>query len=214
MLIEIIPAIMPKTIEDIYEKVGLVTEALSFQLDIMDGKFVPEKTFPFFGEKIVSINIGVFELDLMGKNASDRIPEWVHMGASRLIFHIEADEDILDNFLEFQDVLKGIERGIAINLDTPLEKLDQMLPYFDFVQFMGIARIGYQGEQFDRRVIDRIKEFKKAYPYSIVSVDGGVNKESAQLLKEAGVDRLLIGSAIFNSGSPEENLQSFEKLLN
>ena len=52
MLIEIIPAIMPKTIEDIYEKVGLVTEALSFQLDIMDGKFVPEKTFPFFGEKI------------------------------------------------------------------------------------------------------------------------------------------------------------------
>lgn len=214
MLIEIIPAIMPKTIEDIYEKVGLVTEALSFQLDIMDGKFVPEKTFPFFGEKIVSINIGVFELDLMVKNASDRIPEWVHMGASRLIFHIEADEDILDNFLEFQDVLKGIERGIAINLDTPLEKLDQMLPYFDFVQFMGIARIGYQGEQFDRRVIDRIKEFKKAYPYSIVSVDGGVNKESAQLLKEAGVDRLVIGSAIFNSGSPEENLQSFEKLLN
>ena len=205
---------MPKTIEDIYEKVGLVTEALSFQLDIMDGKFVPEKTFPFFGEKIVSINIGVFELDLMVKNASDRIPEWVHMGASRLIFHIEADEDILDNFLEFQDVLKGIERGIAINLDTPLEKLDQMLPYFDFVQFMGIARIGYQGEQFDRRVIDRIKEFKKAYPYSIVSVDGGVNKESAQLLKEAGVDRLVIGSAIFNSGSPEENLQSFEKLLN
>ena len=79
---------------------------------------------------------------------------------------------------------------------------------------MGIARIGYQGEQFDERVIDRIKEFKKAYPYSIVSVDGGVNKESAPLLKEAGVDRLVIGSAIFNSGSPEENLQSFEKLLN
>ena len=204
---------MPKTIEEVNKKTASVSSALSVQLDIMDGKFVPEKTWPFLDEKIIPFDIGVFELDLMVANASDRIPEWVHTGASRLIFHIEAEEDLLDNFLEFQENMKGIERGIAINLDTPLEKLDQMLPYFDFVQFMGIARIGYQGEPFNDRVLERIKEFKKVYPNVIVSVDGGVNRDSAPLLRDAGADRLVIGSAIFN-GNPADNLIQFERLLN
>ncbi|MFT5360166.1 MAG: ribulose-phosphate 3-epimerase [Candidatus Paceibacteria bacterium] len=215
-MIEIIPAIMPKTIEEALEKATLVPEALSVQLDIMDGVYVPEATFPYNGnDKMSPLDIGMFELDLMVKNASARIPEWIGLGATRLIFHIEADPDMLDNFQKYGEGLVGVERGIAVGIDTPIEKVDELVPYVDFVQFMGIEKIGYQGVPFSDKVFDKIKDFKEVYPEVIVSVDGGVSLDNLQKLKEAGVDRLVVGSAIFaGDGDPSENLEELENLAN
>lgn len=213
-MIEIIPAIMPETIEEAREKAGLVPEALSLQLDLMDGRYVGETTFPYDGnDKMSPLEIGVFELDLMIKNASDRIPEWLGLGATRLIFHLEAEHSLLDNFQKYGEALVGVERGLAVGIDTPDERLDELVPYVDFVQFMGIQKIGYQGEPFREEVIEKIKSFKQVYPDVIVSVDGGVSKENILRLKEAGVDRVVVGSAIFGSGDPGENLEELEELI-
>ncbi len=205
---------MPQTIEEAREKAGLVPEALSLQLDLMDGKYVGERTFPYNGnEKMSPLEIGVFELDLMIKNASDRIPEWLGLGATRLIFHIEAEDGLLDNFQKYGEALVGVERGLAVGIDTPDERLDELVPYVDFVQFMGIQKIGYQGEPFAEEIIEKIKSFKQVYPDVIVSVDGGVSKENILRLKEAGVNRVVVGSAIFGSGDPGENLEELEELI-
>lgn len=214
-MIEIIPAIMPKTIEEAREKAGMVSSALSLQLDLMDGIFVPEKTFPFVGsEHMEPLDIGMFELDLMVKNASERIPLWLGLGASRLIFHMHAEESLLDNLDIYKDILVGVERGIAVAVDTPMEEVDTLVPYVDFVQFMGIEKIGFQGEPFSEKVIEQIQSFKKAYPDITVSVDGGVSEENIHILKNIGVERAVMGSAIFGKGSAEENLARLEEFVN
>lgn len=206
---------MPQTIEEVLEKAALVPEVLSIQIDLMDGKYVPEATFPYNGnEKMSPIDIGMFELDLMVKNASERIPEWLGLGAARLIFHLEAEDTLLDNFQKYGEALVGVERGLAVSIDTPDEDLDALVPYVDFVQFMGIRKIGYQGQDFDEEVIEKIKSFKQIYPEIIISVDGGVSKSTILRLKEAGVNRVVVGSAIFGSGDPEENLEELENLAN
>jgi len=156
----------------------------------------------------------MFELDLMVKNASERIPEWLGLGAARLIFHLEAEDTLLDNFQKYGEALVGVERGLAVSIDTPDEDLDALVPYVDFVQFMGIRKIGYQGQDFDEEVIEKIKSFKQIYPEIIISVDGGVSKSTILRLKEAGVNRVVVGSAIFGSGDPEENLEELENLAN
>jgi ribulose-phosphate 3-epimerase len=214
-MIEIIPAIMPQTIEEANQKAALVPEALSVQLDLMDGQYVPEATFPYnSNDKMSPLDIGMFELDLMIKNASERIPEWLGLGATRLIFHIEAEENLLDNFQKHQDGLIGVERGIAVGINTPMEEVDALVPYVDFVQFMGIENIGFQGEEFSERIIEKIDSFGKAYPDVVISVDGGVNASNLQLLKQLGVNRAVVGSAIFGEGDPAENLEELEKLAN
>ena len=78
---------------------------------------------------------------------------------------------------------------------------------------MGIARIGFQGEPFDERVIEKIKEIKKHYPEMIVSVDGGVSLENAQALIEAGATRLVSGSAIFEDSDISSIIGEFRNLL-
>jgi ribulose-phosphate 3-epimerase len=94
---------------------------------------------------------------------------------------------------------KVVQLGLALNPDTPL---DAILPYMekiDFVQCMGIAKIGYQGQPFDDRVLERVNTIRIKYPNMPISIDGGVNHETAGLLKHAGATRLVAGSAIFGA---------------
>ena len=77
---------------------------------------------------------------------------------------------------------------------------------------MGINHVGFQGEPFDERVIEKVKAVRAKYPEMIISVDGGVSLETAPKLIEAGVSRLIVGSAIFNSDNFIESIQNFKKL--
>ncbi len=214
-MIELIPAIMPKSYEDLQEKVGFVSnKVLSVQFDIMDGKFVPEATWPYLPkQKLEKIIIDdTFELDLMVKNASDRLSEWIQTGAHRLIFHIGAEENLLQNIEKFKKDLRGIEIGLAVDLETTMDEIELLLPSIDFIQFMGIRKVGHQGEPFAEEALEKIKEFKSLYPNFMVSVDGGVHLGTVKALVEAGVNRLVVGSAIFE-GNVEKNIEDFKEIL-
>ncbi len=75
---------------------------------------------------------------------------------------------------------------------------------------MGIAHIGYQGEPFDERVIDKIREFHNAHPEIMISVDGGVTLDNAPDLVAVGVKRLVSGSAIFENGNIADTIEMFK----
>jgi len=77
---------------------------------------------------------------------------------------------------------------------------------------MGIEHIGFQGEPFNEKVIEQIKNLKEKYPDLIISVDGSVNENTAPLLVEAGATRLIIGSALNESYDVEETIREFEEL--
>lgn len=228
---EIIPAIMPKSYEDMRQKMAQILEGSKIvQLDIMDGIFVNDKTFPFNGRdseiisRILDQEEGLpywdmidVEFDLMVKDAHKNLDMYLNFGPKRIVFHIEAEgnKDDFKDFLEAIDpyLKENIEFGVAISNDTPVEEIFSLIPFVSFVQCMGIKNIGYQGEDFDERVLDRIKILKDKFPDLMISVDGSVNGNTISLLKDAGAQRFVVGSAIFDSFYPNEEIKNLEDLI-
>lgn len=225
--IEIIPAILPKDFFEIEEKIGLVKDLVDFvQIDICDGSFVPNMTWPYVGdkgefEKIIHEDEGMpgwqdldFEIDLMVNNPEKVIDDWVTVGASRVVLHAESKGDVGKAI----EMLKGrVETGMALNVDTPIDVIGD--PKFgvkegslQFIQLMGIDHVGFQGQEFDAKVIDKIKQVKKMCPDYPVSIDGGVSLDNAKRLIDAGADRLVVGSAIFGSGDVKEAVGGFDRI--
>lgn len=222
-MVEIIPAIMPKDYEDLDEAMSLFVGVVPMvQLDIMDGKFVPARTWPYprdaHFDAITTEEEGMprwedinFEVDLMIENPELAVPKWVSAGASRIIVHIESMRDFE---VIREAVPEGlIELGLAINTTTPLSTLDPYLDRIDFVQCMGIARIGFQGESFDERVLEHVRTLRAAHPDLPISIDGSVNFDTAKRLVDAGATRLVSGSAILEADDFTQAIADLEDLV-
>jgi ribulose-phosphate 3-epimerase len=218
--IEIIPAIMPKSFDDLKEKYSLVKEYVDIaQIDVMDGKFVPSKNWPYINENKGLPFVATkgspllplidFEVDLMVMNPEKVIESWIKAGAKRVIIHIESVTRIEEVFLK---IPSDIEIGIALNITTPISLIYPFIEKVDFVQFMGIEKIGYQGQSFDERVLEKIKDLREKYSRIIISVDGGVNLETAPKLIKAGANRLAVGSAIFESDNVERMIKQLSNV--
>ena len=230
-MIEIVPAILPKNYEDLKNKISLVRGLVPIvQVDICDGIFVPSRTWPFessspdsYFTRILNEEEGLpfwqeidFEIDLMVADVVENLDIYTKLGAKRIVFHIEA----IKNLEEFRDFLEGIDPyvretmqiGMAINPTTPLEQLFPLISHVDFVQCMAIEKVGYQGEPFYEGVIDNIKKLKEMYPEIIISIDGGVNLETGARLADAGADRLVVGSAIFNTDDIIDTIENFKNI--
>ncbi|PIT96594.1 hypothetical protein COT82_02375 [Candidatus Campbellbacteria bacterium CG10_big_fil_rev_8_21_14_0_10_35_52] len=213
-MIEIIPAIIPRSLDDLNKKYSQVKHFTDIvQIDVMDGKFVPSVSWPYVNnnedkEKSVIAEIDFnFEVDLMVLNPEVVVGDWIKAGAKRVIVHIES----IKNFLEIFDAISGkVELGIALNTNTPNERIYQLIWKIDFIQFMGIEKIGFQGQNFDERVVKKITDLREKFSGIIISVDGGVNIENAPRLIKAGVNRLVSGSAIFESGDIEDTVSKLK----
>jgi ribulose-phosphate 3-epimerase len=219
---EIIPAILPLDFAELEEKVELIKGFVkTVQIDICDGQFVANATWPYKKhdqafDKMTKEEIGLpgwevlnYEFDLMVNRPEEVIDEWVSAGATRIIIHAEAKGDIGKAIASLQG---RVEVGLALNIETPIDVIETYKDQITFVQCMGIDNIGFQGQAFDEKVLLKVEEIKIKYPNLAVSVDGGVSLDSAQLLIEAGVDRLVVGSAIFNSESAIDAVQGFKRL--
>jgi ribulose-phosphate 3-epimerase len=224
---QIIPAILPKDFADLEDHVAKVKGLVPLvQIDICDGQFTPAASWPYKKndsnfDAITKEDRGLpyweeveYEFDLMVNKPENVVENYVATGASRITLHIESKGDIAK---AIQKLEGKVEIGLALNMETPLDALE---PYSDklqegkvrCIQLMGIDNVGFQGQAFDEKVIEKIKEVKKKYPELAIQIDGGVNLDTAPLLKAAGADRLVIGSAIFESGNIIEAIDRFKSL--
>src|SRR5690606_8604221 len=104
--------------------------------------------------------------------------------------------------------------GFSIGNDTPLETLEAVIGYADYIQLMGIATIGAQGQPFDERVIERIRTFSDAHAATLpISIDGSVNADTLPRLVEAGADRAVVGSAILGAADPRVAYEALVKCV-
>jgi len=226
---EITPAVLAEDFQELNEKLAkFINTTKIVQVDICDGKFTPSISWPMQAkdqssvQSILDEEDGLpfwdkidYEFDLMVLNAHKKFDFFARLGAKRIVFHLEAEtESDFKDFLESLDpyLKDNIEIGLAINTATDIEKLSPFINCIDFIQCMGIENIGFQGEPFDDRVIDQIKNIKEKYPEMKISVDGSVNEETAPLLIEAGASRLVIGSALMQSYDIREKIEEFENL--
>ncbi len=234
--VEIIPAILPRNFAELEEK---ATKAALFvsaiQVDVADGKLIPNKTWPYSGERDILTSIikeerGLpawekldYEVDLMVANPEKDLNDWILAGAKRFVLHLESEGDMLallkatkEKYGNSKEGAMSVEVGIAL---PPGESIEKLFPFIhhpavedfgetsaDFVQLMGISKIGFQGNPFREEVLGEIRALREKYPKLIISIDGGVSSDTAESLREAGANRLVSGSFLFESSSFDEAL--------
>jgi ribulose-phosphate 3-epimerase len=220
----IVPAIIPQSIDDLLEKVGKVRGLAPFvQIDLLDGIFTNTKSWPYtlwegdmgklaqsLGELPFKDEIA-YEADLMIQSPEVYLETLLSSPFQTLIFHLEST-------LEHEKLIAASKAGgrlvgFALKPSTPLEELEPWLPRLDLVQCMGSDEIGRQGVGLDERVYEKVATLRKHYPNLTLSVDIGVNFDTAPQLSEAGANHLVSGSVVFESDNIKETLEHYQKLI-
>ena len=188
--------------------------ARTVQIDVSDGVFAPVKSWGEPAELAVLIkqNPAVeAEVHLMIENPAGVFGKWLEAGAKRLAVHVEAAKD-LEKLREIA-VRYGAELVLAIKLETNLDVLESYLDAHPdtSVQILDVSA-GFSGQKFNPAVLEKIKLLREKRPDVKIRIDGGMNPETAKLVKDAGADAVIAFSYIWESASPEEAYQSLLKI--
>lgn len=183
--------------QDIVKKLDL-SKPDYIHIDIMDGKFVSNKTWTTSEvKKFISYSTLPLEVHLMVNNPSKYIEDYALMNTSIIIFHYEAVKDINEMINKVK--LYGLKVGIAINPETNINVLIPYLNMIDEVLIMSVHP-GKSGQLFIEESLEKISVLKniilEGNYKTIISVDGGINNETGLLCKNAGVDELVSASYI------------------
>lgn len=215
-MVEIIPAIIAENFKELEEKVKAVEVLCEWvQIDVMDGKFVLQKTFNKPTELVDLKTSLKLEAHLMIEHPWNFIDEWLAAGAKRIIVHYEAVGFRSDEKKVFEEMiskchLAGCQFSIALNPETPIDVLDPYILKIDTVQIMGV-KPGRAGQPFMPHDLLKVEYLREKYPNVKIELDGGVNLDTAPAMLKAGVDMLVVGSAIWQA---EDKKYAIEKLKN
>lgn len=183
-----------------------------FHLDVMDGHFVPNISFgPPVTAHIRRLTELPIRAHLMITDPVKYAPRFIETGADEILYHVEvATELTLPHLLDF-----SIPVGATLNPNTPLETVFPLLPDLSQVLLMSVYP-GFGGQGFIRETLDRISLLKREIErqgFSMpISVDGGINPETAPLVRNAGADILIVGSALFRSPDYAEVVRKIKGL--
>ncbi|EKD66967.1 MAG: hypothetical protein ACD_48C00652G0003 [uncultured bacterium] len=182
------------------------------QLDIADGKFVPNDTWA--DPDVVSERLHIdCELHLMVEDPLEEIRIWEEVPqVKRVLVHYESDPDNIADILS-QIQSYGWEVGLVLNPETSIDVVDDLIEDIDVLMFMGVVP-GKQGQRFIPETIERIQEARKRFPHLFIELDGAVNEETLEDIVGSGVNAVCPGSAIFgNERKPAENVARMRELI-
>lgn len=187
-----------------------VTDVDYIHVDVMDGKFVKNKTLSFSEMKEIHRYTNKrLDVHLMVKNPVKFIHDYATLNTEYITVHIETKNayKALELIEEY-----GIKKGISIKPNTPLEDLDSYLDDIDLILVMSVEP-GRGGQEFIENTVDRIKKLKKKLKEhnskALISVDGGINDKVAKKLKD--VDILVSGSYVISGDEFQEQISKLRK---
>jgi ribulose-phosphate 3-epimerase len=192
MALEVIPAILVKTREELLGHISRVRDYVkTIHIDVMDNKFVPNFTIGI--KELQELPSGLkYEIHWMVQ----RPEEWIAKlkGPYLHMVHVEAVES-------WEDLLKAVKEsggalGVALNPETPLEKLEPHLKGAKKILVMSVHP-GFYGQKYIPEVEAKVKELRRMLPKAEIEVDGGINPETAVRASGAGADNLAAASSIF-----------------
>jgi ribulose-phosphate 3-epimerase len=178
------------------------------QFDIMDGEFVPSRSVSC--TQIAALKTTLkWEAHLMVARPEDCLEDFREAGARKIVFHYEATPQPEEIIREIRKL--GIKAGIAINPETPVAALANLVAKVDSVLFLAVNP-GFYGAKFIPGVLDKIKDFRRHYPGVETGIDGGVKEANIGDIAHTGVDVIYIGSAIFIQPDPAAAYRRLKKL--
>lgn len=210
------PSILSADFGRLGEEIKAVTDAGAkyIHIDVMDGIFVPSISYgmPLI-KSIRKITDAVFDVHLMITEPGRYIKEFVEVGADMITIHSEACKDVNETIRMIRDA--GIKASIAINPETPVEKI---IPYLDMVDMVLIMSVhpGFPCQKFIPDVLDKVRIIRHYCNDNQINtdiqMDGGINLDNVKDVLAAGVNVVVAGSSIYN-GNPYKNTTEFLKIL-
>ena len=209
MQVKIAPSILSADFSKMGEEVRSL-EASGADLvhcDVMDGVFVPNITFGMkMVEDIRKVTSLPLDCHLMIVNPEKYVQGFAKAGADIITVHYEACKDNLANVLK-QIKEAGVKCGAVINPDTPVSAIVDVIPLCDMVLVMSVFP-GFGGQKFIASVVDKVREIR-AIADGLgqdldIQIDGGISAENAALVREAGANILVAGSAVFKAENRAE----------
>lgn len=189
-----------------------------FHIDVMDGEFVENNTIELMQEyvgQIKQISNTPLDIHLMVKDIKIFVNSYIPYEPNTITFHLEACE----NEEEAKEIIRyihdnHIKAGMAIKPNTSVEEIYKYLPYINSVLVMTVEP-GKGGQKLIPETIDKVKKIKEYIESNNIDidieVDGGVNLENVEKLKEAGANVIVVGTAIINSKDYNKTIEEIKK---
>ncbi|HOJ31472.1 MAG TPA: ribulose-phosphate 3-epimerase [bacterium] len=208
------PSLLSADFANLGKEVSAVTQsgADMIHFDVMDGHFVPNITFgPMILAAIRKYTHLPFEAHLMISHPEKYWKQFSDAGADIIGFHIEVNID--HNHLIKEIHAAGKKACIVINPPTEISSLEKVLSSIDIVLVMTVNP-GFGGQKFissNLKKIEWLDSQRKKNNYNfLIEVDGGINYETAPLVKKAGTDILVAGSFIFGSSDYKKTIENLK----
>lgn len=197
------PSLLSADFSRLAEELGDMERAGAdlFHLDVMDAHFVPNLTFgPFIVRAIRRSTELLLDAHLMMTDPADYLEPFAEAGADALTIHVEASSPVAETLTRIREL--GLRPGLSLNPGTELAAVRPFLPLVDLVLVMTVQP-GFGGQSFRENGPGRIAQLdqwrrENAWDYAI-SVDGGINDQTAPLCRDAGADILVSGSHLFGA---------------
>ena len=177
-------------------------------LDIMDGHFVPNISFGFpVMEAMKQHALKPLDVHLMIERPEKFIPEVQRLGALVMNVHQEACVHLHRVLQQIRNA--GMMSGVTLNPSTPVSMVEDVLEDADLVMLMSVNP-GFAGQRFIEHTYEKVERLRemidRRHLPTLIEVDGGVCRENAARLYEAGADVLVAGSAVFRAQNPVEEV--------
>lgn len=169
-----------------------------FHCDVMDGEFVPNLTMGLMDIKVIrKYSDKMIDCHLMMENPSQKVNWFIDAGVDLIYIHPESERYTIKTLAAIKG--RGCMAGIAINPDTSIESIMELLNLCDYVMVMTVHP-GFAGQkflEFTKRKIKRLIDLKKEYEYKIM-IDGACSLDIITELSAYGCDGFILGtSALF-----------------
>ena len=217
MSVVISPSILAGNFLNLQESLDIInsSEAEWVHVDVMDGVFVPNISFGFPVLKAVSAYCTKFiDVHLMIEQPNRYFSMLKDAGAQGLSIHFEGNHHLHRDLSEIKRL--GMKAGLAINPQTSLDTIKELLPSIDYLLLMSVNP-GFGGQKFINETTNKVaraSDLRNTLGLDFdIQVDGGVNLENCGKLKEAGADNLVAGSAVFKSSNPQETIVQLKSSL-
>ncbi len=214
---QICPSILAADFLKLQEQVQAAERggAARFQVDVMDGVFVPNISF---GMPLVAAmrraTTTLLEAHLMIVQPDRYLEEFARAGADLIIVHQEAAAYGLDRSIQHIKQL-GKKAGVALCPATPVHVLDEIIEDLDLVLVMTVNP-GFGGQKFIGYTLRKIRQMRELldarHPQCEIEIDGGVDQQTIRAAYEAGARIFVAGTSVFGyAGGPEAGVQSLIK---
>jgi ribulose-phosphate 3-epimerase len=185
-------------------------------LDIMDGHFVPNISFgPQVVKAIRPLTEIFFDVHLMCSKPEILLEPFAKAGADEMIVHVELGEQVPALIWKIKSL--GKKTGLAVNPPTPISLVQPFLDKIDLLLVMTVNP-GFGGQEFIHETLPKIQQAEawrreKKLPYRI-SVDGGINFQTAGECARAGADTFVAGTSLFGARSLKVAVNRMRKIVN